>query len=241
MITLLTPTRNRPVAFNLLQKWVERQTYSGPLQWIVVNDGSTHYDYRLGQTVVERNPASDIKHSLCMNLLAGLPLIQGTKLLIAEDDDYLAPEYVQTMSAWLDEAELVGTSPAVYYDIDRRIFRKWRNDRHASLGQTGLRRTLVPWLAMTADQDDPFVDMKLWHRRSGRAKLRRNRARDDSLLHLSVKRLPGEPGIGFGHRMRHGQQDHDFSILRRFIGEEPASYYVAIALSRDKRDDTFCG
>ena len=38
-VTLITPTGYRPEAFGLCIEYVWRQTYNGPLQWIVVDDG----------------------------------------------------------------------------------------------------------------------------------------------------------------------------------------------------------
>ena len=225
MITLLTPTRNRALAFDLAQTWIERQTYCGAWEWIVVNDGSEPYRYRCGQRVIARVPEPGEGHSLCMNLRAGLAAVRGEKVVIVEDDDYLAPEYLETMARWLDEAELAGSCPAIYYDVRGRALRRLRNAKHASLGQTGFRQSLAPQLTELCRQGRPFVDLELWRHCAAKRHLAANEAGKGHPLHVSMKCLPGEPGIGMGHRMRSAQPDADFALLRAMIGPEAAARY----------------
>lgn len=229
MITLLTPTRNRALAFDLAQTWIERQTYCGPWEWIVVNDGSEPYRYRCGQRVIARVPEPGEGHSLCMNLCAGLAAVCGEKVVIVEDDDYLAPEYLETMVRWLDEAELAGSCPAIYYDVRGRAVRRLRNVKHASLGQTGFRQSLAPQLAELCGQGRPFVDLELWRHGAAKRHLAANEAGNGHPLHVSMKCLPGEPGIGMGHRMRGTQPDGDFAILRAMIGAEATAKYEVLS------------
>lgn len=228
MVTLLTPTRNRPEAFDLLQSWIERQTYREPLQWIVVNDGDTIYNYRCDQTVIRREAGRQEMHSLCMNLLAGLPLVEGTKLLIVEDDDYLAPEYVEQVCTWLEENEMTGSRPAIYFHLQHRTWRIMRNHSHASLGQTGLRASAIPHLVRAIQVGTPNLDLRLWRDGPADRMLHRNLTADGRVLHVGMKGLRGEPGIGVGHRMKDGTKDSDFTQLRKWVGDEVAEIYAQV-------------
>lgn len=236
MLTLITPTRNRPLAFNLLQTWIERQIFSSKVQWVVVNDGSLQYDYRLNQEVILRKPRPSENHSLCMNLLSGLTHVKGDRVLIIEDDDYLSPTYLQTVNSWLDNAVLVGGSPAIYYNLRFRIVRNMRNTKHASLGQTGFRAELIPWFERLIRRGGITIDMKTWRRCPARKLLRQNSDLQGRIIHVGMKCLPGEKGIGIGHRMQKGMHDPDFSILKRLIGEEPAQHYVALHVTSHSAD-----
>lgn len=106
MITLVTTTRNRSLSFSLLEHWISRQTVQ-PNQWLVINDGTDPYSYNHKQQVVLRDPGKDVLPSICENWLAALPLIRGD-VVVAEDDDWLHPEYLATMRELLEAADLVG-------------------------------------------------------------------------------------------------------------------------------------
>ncbi len=224
MITLITPTRNRPEAFALLETWIERQTYRGPLQWIVVNDGATPYTYHHEQEVILRSPTQREVHSLCSNVLAALPKIQGDLAIVAEDDDWLAPQYIDRLIELADGRDLVGSAPATYYNLAGPSLRKLNNRRHCSFGQTAFRPAVAPLIESVAQRGDPYIDLALWHEWTGSKVIAPNRP----LLHVSVKSMPGEPGIGTGHAMRGSVDDLELTMLRTLIGDD-ADYYRPFA------------
>lgn len=39
MMTLITPTGVRPKAWSICERLMARQTYDGPVQWVIVDDG----------------------------------------------------------------------------------------------------------------------------------------------------------------------------------------------------------
>lgn len=223
MLTLLTPTRNRRIAFSLLESYIARQSYRD-FQWIVVNDGTESYDYTQGQEVVTRFPKPGEPHSLCANLLAGIPCVRGSAVVIVEDDDWLAPTYLSKMAELLGEADLAGFAPAHYYNLCTRRLRILRNERHCSLGQSGMRLATLPLLAEICREGRPSVDLQLWRRWSGSRKVCR-----DAKVHVGIKCMPGERGIGSGHRSPRGTLDSSFRILRRLIGEFDSEPYVRIS------------
>ena len=167
MPTLLTPTRNRPEAFDLLQQWIEAQTHSERYQWIVVNDGQEPYSYRMNQEVLIRTPAESEGPSPHQNLLHAVPSIRGDKILIVEDDDYYHPDYLKVMAALLDDYALVGEGRAVYYNVRTRRYLLWSNLTHASLAQTGFRAEALPVLIEGCRQGSAFVDIHLWKSSGG--------------------------------------------------------------------------
>ena len=74
VVSLVTPTRDRPEAFNLCVHWMSRQTYRqlGPIQWVVVDDGDRPVDQALlerarswGWTIdyIRRAPTSKTLHA----------------------------------------------------------------------------------------------------------------------------------------------------------------------------------
>ena len=86
MITLITPTCDRPEAFSLCEFWMSRQTYDGEIQWIVVDDGNTPVCTTQGQEYIRREPGLATQHSLRENFLEGLKHSKGDKIFVIEDD-----------------------------------------------------------------------------------------------------------------------------------------------------------
>ena len=216
MISLLTPTDARPQAFALLERWVAEQDWPEPVQWIVATGDPAGYRFRLNQILVIAADRPGL-HPLCRNLLAALPMVAGDTVLILEDDDYYAPGYVRTLAGLLEGAELAGLVPARYYNARTRRYRELSNTAHASLAQTGLRRAALPALEAACERGSPYVDKTLWGSYAGPAR----RERIDG-LHVSVKGLPGAPGIGTGHRDDFGSPDPGFAVARSW--GLPAAY-----------------
>jgi hypothetical protein len=175
-VCLLTPTRDRPEAFALCARWLERQTFRGTVQWIVVDDGDAPIDPavlerardRTGVKVdyVRREPAP-LHNTLPQNLLAGLERVDSDLLVVFEDDEYYSPLYVEEMAWRLRTADITGECKARYYQVQQRRFdHLLLNNRHASLCRTGIRRSCYDGLRRASEDalavSDPFVDMRLW-------------------------------------------------------------------------------
>lgn len=227
MLTLITPTSDRPQAFALCERWMSRQTYSGPLHWIVVDDGSERTDCTRGQDVIRR-PAGEHPHqSFLNNLLAGFRRAESfaaQKVLIIEDDDWYHPGYLQQMSDWLEDADVVGQGRARYYNIQSRRCKEMGNRRHCSLCQTGVTGRVLPWIIQWVESGHAtkVLDMEIWKHALGA--FRRMIDTDGSTLSCGIKGLPGKGGLGYGHRMHRGEPtDHDGRVLRRWIGDEDAA------------------
>lgn len=232
-LTLITPTGGRPKAFALCRKYMERQTFQGPVQWIIVDDGeqpqAPNYEcarFELVKVYPEPKwqPGKNTQHR---NLLAALPHVKYEKILIIEDDDWYAPTYLETMDTMLDDGHLVGSTLAHYYNVAERIYRRHGNKRHASLCETGMTTRLIPVLEEICREGAKWIDISLWARWQGAKKMRQPVVR----LCVGIKGMPGRFGLGMGHRMGtsvHFKRDPEGTVLREWIGDEDAKTYLAL-------------
>ena len=192
MITAITPTGDRPLAFSLCQRWMSQQTVK-PDQWIVVDDGERPMVPMMAMEYVRREPepkplpvpsnprlisprmkdriaAERARQprgswaSIYKNLQAAVPLIAGDKILFIEDDEYYAPGYVEEMSRRLDEHELVGIMHSRYYHLGTGGYRVFTSQAHASLAQTAFRASFLPIFKdfLGTDHCAEFLDVRLW-------------------------------------------------------------------------------
>jgi hypothetical protein len=228
-ITAITPTGDRPLAFRLCQEWMANQTRK-PDQWVIVDDGKTPRAYDVdwfnahvpGSVCVRREPrADDPQHTLDQNMRAALPHITGDKVLIIEDDEYYAPGYVAEMSRHLDTHEVVGIMDSKYYHLPTGGYTTCGNTRHASLAETGFRKSFLPTFERIVNEGSKprWIDDRLWaHVKAGGV--------DHELfldphvpLYVGMKGLPGRSGIGVGHKesIYHRKDDAARTKLRAWI------------------------
>lgn len=239
-LTLVTTTRNRPLCFSLLEKWMATQTRWWD-QWLVVNDGTDPgYHYTLYQEVVYRDYTGDDSRSpwlqsICLNWLEAVPYIRGDKIIVIEDDDYYAPNYVQTVSDMLDDAALVGISRDAYYKLPTKHYKWCGNTDHASLACTGFRREVLTHVERVANTfGSVFLDMYLWaewgsEQFPGTRKLV-PQPHSGRKLHVGMKNMPGAFGLGLGHQKPDGWNlDHtSFKVLREWVGPDAAQEYTQV-------------
>lgn len=235
MITAITPTGDRPLAFALCQEWMMNQTMEID-QWIVIDDGKTPMTPFVPMEYVRREPrADDPQHTLVTNFQKALPFIRGNKIIIIEDDEYYVPEYVANISARLAYHELVGIKNSKYYHLPSGGHCTHANAAHASLAQTAFRSTLLPTFKQCLDaRDHHFLDVRIWQRyRHGFLFV------DDPPLYLGIKGLPGRPGIGIGHdKNRYVQFDTAArSVLKKLI---PQDYQIYLDVLDGKLTELNC-
>jgi hypothetical protein len=249
-ITVITPTGDRPLAFGLCQKWMTNQTRK-PDQWIIVDDGKAPMDS--GAMVewanlrmpgvplgIRREPKpTDPKHTLDLNLKAALPYITGDKILIMEDDEYYAPGYIEEMARRLDSFEVVGICQSKYYHLPTGGYQQIGNVGHASLAQTGFRRSFLSVFASLIQNGDnsKWPDDKLW-RLVNATKGKRDGINSllfvdkETPLYVGIKGLPGRGGMGAGHNpgMYRGQIDgKDRPQLKKWIPNDYQAYLDVLA------------
>lgn len=231
LLSLVTCTGARAEAFAFLADDMRAQTYAGPVQWVIVDDcdpptidDPRAFRARFAPWVVEIVRPSPRwtpggGQTLTRNLIEGLTAARGAHLLPIEDDDAYLPGYLSSMRALLSGADLCGQVPARYYNVAERLYRDMENRAHASLCQTGFRSRLVARVKELCRGSEPFIDVALW-RTGGRLS-----PGEDV---VSIKGMPGRPGIGIGHRPPPGSGTFDPELrqLVQWVGPVRARRYA---------------
>lgn len=232
-ITVITPTGDRPLAFRLCQEWMRRQTRR-PDQWLVIDDGKTPLVPETPMQYVRREARpDDPRFTLDLNMKTALPLITGDKILIMEDDEYYAPEYIEEISRRLDQHEIVGIVHAKYYYLPTGGYYTNTNVAHASLAETAFRVSFLPTFAECVNRGSTpdFLDTQLW-RRASKDGLFLDSERS---LYVGMKGLPGRAGMGTGHNpsigYRNQRDDPDHAMLKQWM---PKDYQIYLDILNGK-------
>ncbi len=240
MITLITPTGSRQEAFTRCEYYMQRQTYKGPIHWIVIDDSEP-------KTVLSIKPDSNIKVEYVRGPVAWTPHINTQRpnmheamlrvkpdtkgIFVIEDDDYYSPTYLETLIWMLNRFDVVGEANNKYYGIKSRSYREWKNVNHASLCSTALTYKAYQTLYDAVNSGELFMDMSFWRKAFERG--------HKAMLFMGVnngigmKQLPGRHGIGAGHDPE-GQEftkDPAFDMLKRWIPiQEDFEWYRQLAM-----------
>lgn len=219
MLTLLVATGCRPEAWAISEILLARQTYSGSVRLVIVDDGPEPQPVtlqRAGWAVEVARPQpywTPGQNTQARNLAAGLAVIgNDERVVVWEDDDYYAPGYLADVAKWLERHALVGESHARYFNVATGRGKAMNNTRHASLCSTAFRDEGLRAFRKAVAAADKFIDMALWRACPGRL------YRTQHVV--GIKGLPGRGGIGCGH----SQQFGDRVNLRDWIGEDAALY-----------------
>jgi len=223
-VSVITPTCDRPAGIALLERWMARQTRQ-PDEWIVADGGQTPAVCTMGQRHRHHaRPAGAT--NFAMNLLGALEWVTGTVVIVAEDDDWYAANHIETLVAQLARPGVLiaGDDQQRYYNVPHR---KWRlfNNKGASLCQTGMARAVLPAFTTAIEKclraKTYGIDGALWASQPDRA---RSLVRASTVL--GIKGLPGQVGLGIGHRPLAGwTSDPQGARLRAWIGAD-AEWYL---------------
>ena len=222
MLTLLTATGMRPEAWAICERLMLRQTYDGPVRWIIVDDGEVPQPItfrRQGWTLEIIRPLpfwAPGQNTQARNLIAGLERVwNDERLVIIEDDDHYAPGYLADVDKWLDTADLVGEPMARYFNVETGVGKQLTNNAHCSLCSTAVKGEGIKALRQAVLKNKKFIDLVLWSQFKGKKFLSKTR-------HVvGIKGLPGRGGIGAGHRMAGAKTN---GLLRKWIGDDAAIY-----------------
>jgi len=224
MLTLLTATGMRPEAWAICERLMLRQTYDGPVRWIIVDDGEIPQPitFRRENWIINLicpEPAwQPGQNTQARNLAAGLEHVRDyERLVIIEDDDNYDSEYLETVDGWLDRADLVGESMARYFNVATGTGKQLQNRNHCSLCSTAMKGPGLVAFRRAVAKNKKFIDMELWKMFKGKTLI--------SLASwhvVGIKGLPGRDGIGCGHRMTGGAQS--IGMLREWIGDDAGIY-----------------
>lgn len=231
MIVLITPTGGRPKQFELCVQWMKRQTYTGKVVWIVVDDcvpittDIITEDFREKWHIIKRHPKPVWRKGLntqSRNLKIGIDIVKAfpqdwvEAIFIIEDDDYYRPTYLETMVKALQGFSLAGEVKTVYYNVNNRSFKINSNTAHTSLFQVCFAPNVIP--AFESCFGDKFIDVNFCK------KINNKNLFESVQLSIGIKGLPGRAGIGKGHVLK-GTPDSDLKKLKELLGQD-YKYYV---------------
>lgn len=229
MIQVLTVTGMRPQALALCAQYMARQTVGTGVRWVVVDDGvaETPLPAPTGWSISRVRPDSlwregvNTQHS---NLLAGMAQVDpALPLVIVEDDDWYAPDWLEWCAAQLQRADLVGEGRARYYSVSKRVGKQLANTRHASLCATAMNPCVFPAFTSAIRSGETFIDLRLWQAWSAAGRRKYLELNDHRTV--GVKGMPGRTGIGMGHKDSFsGQRDPSLGLLRQWVGADADLY-----------------
>jgi cellulose synthase/poly-beta-1,6-N-acetylglucosamine synthase-like glycosyltransferase len=242
MIAAITLTGDREEAFGLCRRWMENQTVQ-PYTWIVVDDGKTKMkSVPKNCLYIRREPqTSDPKHTLILNMKEALKVLDAEYIVIMEDDEYYAPDYISQMLNRLIRYEITGIGRSKYYHLQGGFIRHM-NLNHASLAQTAFRKSLLPEFK-TLLNGDSFLDLRMWEIFNGKdtplcnafnlqeksriTKDGRGIIFDDAgnCFYVGIKGMVGRTGIGgSGHKFSGYTLDKNFVKLKEWLGDDFKHY-----------------
>ena len=232
MLTLLTATGCRPDAWAICEKLMQAQTFAGPVRWFIVDDGKEAQPITFAREwwqleVVRREPFwKPGQNTQALNLASGLARVKPyDRLVIVEDDDHYAPDWIETINAALDGADLAGENMARYYNVATSTGRQLNNANHASLCSTGMKGLALELFRRECKPGVQFIDVALWRNFKGAKRL------FGGHRVTGIKGMPGRCGIGMGHNPDfHGTKDKDGSLLSEWIGQD-AELYIGLTCS----------
>lgn len=230
LVTLVTPTGNRPEAFKLCEKYMSRQSVWGrtDIEWLVIDDGATPTETNLNQIRIEA-PKKWKPHinTQRYNLDAAISHIKGDFIFFIEDDDWYHPNYLETYLDLLKGVDAVGEVDTMYYNIKSRSFKGMENFRHASLCQTAISKKLLYTFEAALHSGEAYFDITLWQMIT-KDKNFKKRFFFGERLCIGIKGMPGRTGIGVGHCPQDFISDPSMAKLAVFIGNEDAKVYKNI-------------
>jgi len=222
VLQLITPTGERPEAWALCERWALRQTYRGPVRWVIVDDGREPQPVRFSrdgwsvEVIRPKHRWAPGANTQRENLLEALARIDMSLPVVCwEDDDYYTADWLDVAADALSRVELIGSAPNRYFNVrsGRRIQHTNRN--HASLCATAMRGKALRDFRAMVERGWRIYDISLWRREfQGRREI----VAGDYVT--GIKGMPGRGGIASGHGMTEGQPGE----LRDWIGEDATHY-----------------
>ncbi len=225
-ISVLTPTCSRPLAMQMAEKMIQRQTRQ-PDEWIVADgsiDSSSVY-WPLG-AVIAYTPQCPGATNFCTNILRGLEYVTGDYVVFFEDDDWYHPTHIERAIKALESNRdlwAVGDPLQRYYNPNMRVWKVYKNIG-SSMCQTAIRRAAVPAMKEAArallGQAKYGVDRYFWDRLPNNWK---SIETYDTVV--GIKGLPGQVGLGVGHRPTlDWSPDPGGAKLREWVGDDAEMY-----------------
>lgn len=147
-------------------------------------------------------------------------------VLFIENDDYYAPNYIETMvNAWIaaGKPQLIGCTYTIYYNI---MLKKWFRFRHhvrCSMMCTGMVTGLdLYW----GNLKDPYTDSHIWLK----CGLTRHLITPEPPICIGIKHGIGLTG-GLMHSTKlhmYNEEDPDLELLKNWVDLESFNFYNSI-------------
>jgi hypothetical protein len=145
-LTLITMTGSRPKAWALCERYMSRQTYSGLVRWIIVDDGEVAQPITFAKEgwtleVVRPEPFwQPGQNTQTRNVLAGLEKTTlSDRIVFIEDDDWYSENWLSVVDQQLKRGDLVGEQCAIYYNIKYKQYHEFTNRTLEGLCSTALK------------------------------------------------------------------------------------------------------
>lgn len=232
-LSVITATGGRQQSFALAERMMARQTFTRTVQWIVVDDCEEPTRCMLGQEYIHATPYwKPGQNTLARNLLLGLERVRFPRVVLWEDDDWYASQWLETCYDRLERADLVAERQSLYYHVPNRTYRMFTNPEHGSMFQTALRpaaRLALEVLCRESQRvtDGSYLlDVRLWKLFQRRFPNHKTERADHSGLAVGMKGLPGRKGTGMGHLGRGQDWTEDPGGLKLvdLVGEDAFWY-----------------
>lgn len=218
-VTVITPTCDRPVGLEQAARMLECQTRPAD-EWLICRCG------------VPPGPLN-----LAENLQDGLARATGDVIVFWEDDDWYHSTHIERLVRQFEEQPglfAAGDDMQRYYNLPRRVYRTFDNVG-ASLCQTAIsasaKNLFSEIVAHCAERLSYGIDTTFWREILG--------SYETSLVRtktvVGIKGLPGQPGLGVGHRPKgHGWlHDPTGSVLTEWVGDEDAQRYRELVPTKE--------
>lgn len=248
-IILITPTGCRPEQFKLCTEFMRRQTYTGKVTWVIIDDGYPQTTDNI--TEAFRPEWKKVKiyptpvwqtgaNTQARNIKAGIDYVKENYkkqdvegIFIIEDDDYYKSIYLERMMLRLNGFDIAGERNTIYYNVQWRRHVTNANTIHASLFQTAFSYDAIP--DFEASYVHKFIDCLFW------AKPKRKNLFNEGNLAVGMKGIPGREGIGAGHRRALVMKpDPYLHYLRSLIGDDVKNYErYFIDVTHNKRNHIY--
>lgn len=223
-VSILTPTGGRSRLQPIYDRLISRQTYRGPIEVILVDDVGDVKTTIKNATIVNAKirwvPGFNTQR---FSLEEGLKAVTGDILILAEDDDWISPNYIETVIRSLQVTEAFGIGFARYYNFQVPGYKTNANFLHASLSQTALRSKWIPLLRQAINSGEFYIDIQFW-------KLLREKKVPYTMLNhtgiaVGMKGLPGRAGLTISHKQKRDYMyDSNLEKLHSWIGEDVELY-----------------
>lgn len=228
MLSVITPTHNRPAAMCLCERWMRAQTLPrSEWEWVIVTDGTppilNAWSRDQARLIVRPPGNSGIARQLG-NLLAGFESARGDAIAIIEEDDWYGPQWLELCVDRLSRHAMVAESRTPVYDLPSRTWQQHNNGESGSLFQTAFRTACVPLVReVIAALDHNFLDARLWRAVTKKHTRVSWELYPTSWQSIGIKGMPGTPNLG--GRCAFANRDQDWAWLREKVGDVVADLY----------------